>query len=400
MSTHVFGTWTAIAAALVVLSTGPLARAAGTERGPVSTEALAQLVAPVALYPDSLLAQVLMASTYPGDVERAVKWVKGHKGVTGDALVEALRDKEWDTSVKSLCGFPDVLAMMGKNAEWTTNLGSVFLSQQDAVMDAIQALRQKANEAGNLKTTEQQTVVVEQKIIKIEPSSPEVVYVPQYNPTYVYGSWPYPAYPPAPVYYPGYYPVATGLVGFGVGLAVGRASYGWCGWNWAGHGVWHNPVVTPYGRVGGVNNININNINNINSVRNNWTHNANRATSIHNTSVGTRPSQLPSTGRRPVSGSAGAGGRLGQRPSYDSTLQRLQSGSGSRGGAFHGMDYGRSERLASARGQASRSGGASTYQGGGSRSYSGGSRSYSGGSRSYSGGGRSHGGGGGGGRRR
>ncbi|MGW8185792.1 MAG: DUF3300 domain-containing protein, partial [Desulfobacterales bacterium] len=144
-------------------------------------EELEQILAPIALYPDSLLAQVLMASTYPLEVVQADRWAKQSTNLKGDALTAALEKQTWDPSVKSLVNFPEVLTMMSEKLDWTQKLGDAFLAQQKEVMDTVQKLRQKAEEAGNLKTTDEQKVVVEQEKIIIEPASPEVVYVPTYN---------------------------------------------------------------------------------------------------------------------------------------------------------------------------------------------------------------------------
>jgi hypothetical protein len=194
-------------------------------------EELDQMLAPIALYPDSLLAQVFMASTYPLEVVQADRWVQQNEGLEGDALAETLEKQEWDPSVKSLVQFPDVLAMMGEKLDWTQKLGDAFLSQQEDVTRTVQNLRKKAEESGNLKTTEEQVVKVEKEVIVIESSSPEVIYVPVYNPTVVYGSWWWPHYPPY-YYYPPYYPRPT-LYGFATGVTIGIAwGYAWGHWNW------------------------------------------------------------------------------------------------------------------------------------------------------------------------
>jgi len=197
-------------------------------------EELDQLLAPIALYPDSLLAQVLMASTYPLEVVQADRWAKQSKDLKGEALTAALEKQPWDPSVKSLVNFPQVLAMMGEKLDWTQKLGDAFLAQQKDVMASVQTLRKKAAEAGNLKTTKEQKVVVEQETIVIESASPQVVYVPTYNPTVVYGAWAYPSYPPA-YYYPPGYAAGTALLSFGAGMAVGAAwGYAWGGCDWHG----------------------------------------------------------------------------------------------------------------------------------------------------------------------
>jgi len=237
-----------------------------------SKEQLDQMLAPIALYPDALLSQVLMASTYPSDVAEAVAWSKANPKQTGDAAVKEVESKPWDPSVQSLVAFPQVLAMMGEKPDWVQTLGDAFLAQPEDVMDSTQRLRTAAQKEGNLKTTEQQKVIVEpapqtqQTVIKIEPANPQVVYVPTYNPTIVYGPWWYPAYPP---YYwptPGY-PFGSALVAgiaFGTGIAITNALWG--GFNWGRGSV--NINVNRY------NNINVNNRLNANQTNVNWKHNA------------------------------------------------------------------------------------------------------------------------------
>jgi len=193
---------------------------------------LDQMLAPIALYPDSLLAQVLMAATYPLEVVEADRWVKANKTLKGDQLDAALDKVEWDPSVKALAAFPQVLAMMSEKLEWMQKLGDAFLAQEEDVMDAVQSLRAKAEAAGNLKTTDEQKVVVEEKVIRIEPASPEVLYVPVYNPVVVYGSWWYPAFPPF-VYYPPGVVLAPGTFWwFGPRVFVGPAWSAWGRWDW------------------------------------------------------------------------------------------------------------------------------------------------------------------------
>lgn len=206
---------------LLVAPQGVMAKIGGGDKS-FKQEELEQLVAPIALYPDSLIAQILMASTYPLEVVQAGKWAKKNKDLKGDALTKALEKENWDPSVKSLVNFPQVLDMMNDKLGWTQKLGDAFLAQQKEVMDTVQKLRAKAEAEGNLKTTKEQKVVVEKEtqIIVIESASPEVVYVPTYNPTVVYGTWPYPAYPPY-YYYPPGYAVGAALFSFGVGVAVG-----------------------------------------------------------------------------------------------------------------------------------------------------------------------------------
>src|SRR4030095_14178306 len=160
--------------------------------------------APIALYSDGLLSQMLMAATYPLEIVEAERFMKANPGLKDAALDEKLKEQDWDASVKSLCKAPDVLTKMSENLDWTQDLGDAFLGQKTELMDTIQVLRGKASDSGNLETTEQQVVTVkEDKIIVIESPSPEVVYVPRYSPTVVYG----PTYPPPPsYYYPSMYP--------------------------------------------------------------------------------------------------------------------------------------------------------------------------------------------------
>jgi hypothetical protein len=198
---------------------------------------LEQLVAPIALYPDALLMQILMAATYPLEIVQADRFVSQNPELTGEALDKALLEQDWDPSVKSLCTLPSVLTQMSENLDWTQDLGDAFLGQQDETLDTVQRMRGKAYEAGNLKTSEQQVVTQqEDKIIVIESPDPEVVYVPTYSSTVVYGSsWGYPSYYYPPMYYPP--PPGYGLISFGVGMAVGAAIWGDCNWGWGGNDV-------------------------------------------------------------------------------------------------------------------------------------------------------------------
>lgn len=223
-----------------------------------NTEQLDALLAPVALYPDPLLAQVLMASTFPLQVVDASRWLDdpAHKSLTGDALTQALAPLTWDPSVKSIVAFPPVLAQMNANLEWTQQVGYAFASDQKLVYDSVQRLRRQAQSNGSLETTPQQVVRVEQQAIVIEPAQPDVVYVPSYNPNTVYGSWPYPGYPP--VYLPPApgYALGTGLVtglAFGAGLAITAGLWNWARPSWDG----------------GYTNVNVNRYNNINVNRSN-----------------------------------------------------------------------------------------------------------------------------------
>jgi hypothetical protein len=225
-----------LAVLLALLLGGPQGLMAQSEGGdkPFKQEELDQLLAPIALYPDPLLAQIFMASTYPLEVVQAAGWVNANQNLKGDALAAALEQQNWDPSVRSLVNFPQVLDMMNEKLDWTQKLGDAFLAQQKDVMDTVQKLRLKAYGEGNLQTSEQEKVTVDQETIIIEPTNPEVVYVPTYNPTVVYGSWPYPSYPPYYYYPPGYVP-GRALFWFGAGVAMGAAwGYAWGNCNWRG----------------------------------------------------------------------------------------------------------------------------------------------------------------------
>ena len=157
---------------------------------------LDQMLAPIALYPDSLLSQIFMAASYPLEVVEAARWSRANPGLKGDEAVKAVEQKDWEASVKSLAAFPQVLAMMDQQLEWTARLGDVFIAQEPQVMETVQNLRQKAYAAGNLRSTEQAYVVQQGETYVIQPASPEVVYVPYYDTRVVYGPWWWPAYPP------------------------------------------------------------------------------------------------------------------------------------------------------------------------------------------------------------
>jgi hypothetical protein len=237
----------------------------------IPADQLDSLVAPIALYPDQLLSQVLVASTYPLEVVQLQQWLGKNKNLKDKALADAVKKQDWDPSIQALAPLPDVAKYLAENIKWTTDLGNAFLAQQSDVMDAAQRMRKKAQDNGNLKSTEQQKVetkVVENKqVIIVQQASPEVVYVPSYNPTVVYGAPPYP-YPPIAYPPPGYY--AAGMaISFGIGMAMGAAWGGGWGWN-AG---W-----------GGNNNVTINNNNNF---VNNSNRNVNRNTNVSNRSGNT-----------------------------------------------------------------------------------------------------------------
>ncbi len=219
------GSWkyAVIGLAVICLALPATLFAQGAPAKVFKQEELEQLLAPIALYPDDLLTQILMASTYPLEVVQAERWAKQNKSLKGDALKAALEKQTWDDSVKALVPFPDVLTMMSEKLEWTQKLGDAFLAQQKDVMDTVQKLRKKAADAGNLKSSKEQEVKKEGDIIIVQAADPQVVYVPAYNPTVVYGAWAYPAYPPYPVYA---YPPGAALFTFTMGVAVGAAWYG------------------------------------------------------------------------------------------------------------------------------------------------------------------------------
>ena len=211
----------------------------GPQYTPQTPEQLQQLVAPIALYPDSLVAQILAAATFPEQVVEADRWVQSNANLKGDALAKAVDQMDWDPSVKALTAFPSVLGNMDKNLSWTSTLGDAYYNQQQDVMDAVQVMRQKAEAAGNLKTTPQQTVTTQGSTIMIQPAAPDVVYVPAYNPWLVYGgpvvAWPG-WYPYPGIWYGGPY------LSFGVGFGVGF--FGGFGWGWPHWGFdWHNRVI-------------------------------------------------------------------------------------------------------------------------------------------------------------
>jgi len=223
-----------LAALLAVLLAVTTAQA--EERPAYSQGELDQMLAPVALYPDSLLSQVLMASTYPLEVVEAARWSRAHAGLVGDEAVRAAADKDWDPSVKSLLAFPQLLSRMDEKLDWTRRLGDAFLAQEAQVMDTVQQLRQRAQAAGHLLPDERQRVVADGSTIVIEPADPRVVYVPYYDPYVVYGSWWWSAYPP--VVWAPYYGYAVVRPGFWWGVGVGvTAGFFYGSMNWHHHHV-------------------------------------------------------------------------------------------------------------------------------------------------------------------
>jgi uncharacterized membrane protein YgcG len=333
-------------------------------------EELDQLLAPIALHPDTVLTQILIASTYPLEVVQADRWVKQNKSLKGDAMKAALEKQPWDASVKALAPFPDVLAMMSEKLEWTQKLGDAFLAQQKDVMDTVQKLRKKAAETGNLKTTKEQEVKKEGDIIIIQSANPQVIYVPTYNPTVVYGVWAYPAYPPYPVYA---YPPGAAAFTFAMGVAVGAA------WHGGGyHNDWHGGTV------------NIDNSVNINrpgtqpagggAKAEQWQHNPQHRQGVpySNTATQNKYSQTNRAAAESRQGNRGydkpaagatdrtAGGQSAQ------TSDRSGSGAKSQNDAFNGMDRGGAKvNQESARGSqsmsSSKSSGGGASRGGGGR---------------------------------
>jgi Protein of unknown function (DUF3300) len=279
-------------------------------------EQLEALVSPIALYPDSLLSNVLMASSYPLEIVQAERWLTRNKNLSGDAQKAALDKQPWDDSVKSLIATPPVLAMMNTEIDWTQKLGDAVLAQQADVMAAIQRLRSRAEDKGTLTTTPEQKVTVEQqdnrRTVVIEQASDDTVYVPAYDPAVAYGTWPYAEYPPYYWGYPDYwgYGIGAGVLArglwFGAGYGLGRWASG--DWGWGGRVNWGNgniirnwPRATPY---------NVTNINNIgNRVGNTWQHNPahRRGVAYNNSNVQQR---FGDANRRANAGQRNLGGNL------------------------------------------------------------------------------------------
>lgn len=376
------------------------------------------LVAPIALYPDTLLAQILMASTYPLEVVQADRWATENKNLKGDQLKTAAEKQSWDDSVKALVATPSVLTMMSSKLDWTQKLGDAVLAQQPDIMDAVQRLRTKAQENKKLSSTKEQKVTVSKQqnkqYIAIESTNPETVYVPYYEPSVVYGSWPYPAYPPYYFGYPGYVPgalLATGIA-FGAGYALGRWGAG--GGYWGGGNTinWNN------------NNININRGNRVNPLGGggNWQHNPAHRQGVRynnggvqqkfgNNKLGGSQGRQDFRGRdgqqvlkpgggggaatRPGGGgdraaSRPAGGRGGSgaatRPGGGGNRPAARPSGGSRGGnAFASAGSGRGASAASARGRSSMAGrgggGGAAMRGGGGGGRGGGGGGRGGGGR-------------------
>ncbi|HET7536835.1 MAG TPA: DUF3300 domain-containing protein, partial [Candidatus Didemnitutus sp.] len=325
-------------------------------------EQLDSLVAPIALYSDALLAQTLVASTYPLEIVALQQWLAKNKSLTGQALTDAVAKQPWDPSIQAMASLPDLVKRLADDIQWTTELGNAFLAQQSDVMDAVQRMRKKAQDKGSLKTTEQQKVetkVIEEKtVIVVEQTNPEVVYVPSYNPTVVYGPPPvYYSYPP--VYYPPPPPPGYAFMSFSVGVMVGAAFWGGgCGWG-------HNEINIDVDR--NVNrNVDRNTNRNTNANRNTAGGNSRGgggSTWSHDSSHrGAAPYSNKSTANKFSGSSASARtqsqGASGNRVS--STQQSLSSRSGGASGARSGgASPSASSRSAGAGGAGSRGGGSS-----------------------------------------
>lgn len=379
----------------LILAAAPAAilaqSSAGGERT-FSQEELDTLLAPIALYPDSLLAQVLVAATYPNEVLEADRWVKENPDLSRSALNDALDKKDWDLSVKALVPFPQVLAMMSEKIDWTEDLGDAFLAREDDVVDTIQTLRARARAQGRLSDGSEQRVVEEDDTIQIEPVNQQLIYVPVYDPCWVYGSWWWPQYP-AYCVFPG-----AGY-GFAAGVWVGSGwYYGWGHWDWHHHHHHHRHHDRYYNhRYHGdrhhshlITNVNRHaNINRNFSTRriqtSEWKHDANRRGSATYRNTVSRQPAGPNKagspdGRRsfrgyggqasPNRGSSGAirqdtrAPQRGTRPTGESTYRNLQRGGGATfgGSGVHGQVRQQSER-----GAASRGSGGGRVQGGSGR---------------------------------
>jgi Protein of unknown function (DUF3300) len=387
----------------------------------LTPEQLQSLVAPIALYPDDLLTNCLVASTYPLEIVALHQYLAKHPELKDKALADSVAKQTWDPSIQSMAALPDAVKRLADDIQWTTELGNAFLAQQKELMDAVQVMRKKAKDKGALESNEQQKVetkVVEKtEVIVVQSANPEVVYVPSYSPTVVYGA---PVYPYPPIYYP-YYPPGAAFVSFSVGMMWGAAMWGGacCRYGWGGGG---NVYINHHNSF---NNININNRNNINSGRNNWQHNpshrggtpyGDRAT--NNKYGGDRAGNRASgTGQRGagVSDRSASGNRAGAGAGVSD-----RSASGNRAGAGGTGGLGGSDKIGnqsiprdggSRAGTSDRSSSGNRSSGGGGGGFSGGSGGYSGSSARASSsrgassmGGRSGGGysrgGGGGGRRR
>jgi hypothetical protein len=322
----------------------------------LTSQQLDSLVAPIALYPDPILSQVLVASTYPLEIVEAGRWLKANSKLQGQALADAVKKQPWDPSIQAMVLMPDVLKRMDENVTWTSDLGNAFLAQQQDVMQAIQRLRQEAQASGALQTTSQQTVSTSAEngnnYIVIEPASPEVVYVPQYNPEAVWGPPPE-YYPYPPVTYPPYSGViAASAISFGTGLALGAiwGNGGWHGWGW--NCGWGGGNV--YINRNWINNNHFNRVNNIGN-GNRWVHNpthrdgvpyGNRDVANRFQNGGANVGNRQNAGQvqqRLGQGGAGIQNGQGLRGGQEGTANRMQGGGG-RGGVADRTNQGNGPR--------------------------------------------------------
>ena len=325
-------------------------------------EQLQRLVAPIALYPDSLVAQILAASTFPEQVVEADQWVQAHPDLKEDALGQAVDQQTWDPSVKALTPFPSVLGNMDRNLSWTSSLGDAYYNQEQDVMDAVQVLRQRAQEAGNLENTEQQTVTTQDSTIIIEPASPEIVYVPAYDPWVVYGgpvaAWPG-WYPYPGIWYGGPY------LSFGVGFGIGH--FGGYGWGWRHWGSdWHNRVVVhDHDRYYSRSNTFYNHNNYYRGGDARGGANRDRGADRARSNEESRP---PSENARERGGKSNRPGATASPFEGNNNAARGYAGprgqSGTRSGAFSGYGHGGETRSYSSRGSASFGGGGARSGGG------------------------------------
>ena len=419
--------------AALFANTARTVRPTAQEGTKIPPEQLDSLVAPIALYPDNLLSQTLVASTYPLEIVQLYQWLEKNKDLQKDQkkLAEKVAKQPWDPSIQAMAPLPDVVKFLAEDITWTTDLGNAFLAQQKDVMAAVQRMRAKAQEKGALKTNEQMKVetqkVESQTVIVIEQSNPQVVYVPSYDPVVVYGP---PVYPYPPVAYPAGGYVAAGLIGFGVGVAIGAAWGGGWGWGcgWGGGDVDIN-VNNNFNR-----NTNIQGGNRVNNAGggNKWQHNPTHrggapygdrgtANKFGGTTRGDSLSNRQKTAQRDLGnrgsvsdrGGAGVGDRSNAGANRPSASDRSNAGANrggasdrsSMGGSRGGDSIGNRSASSSSRGSSSFGGGRSDgFSGSSSRSSS--SRGMSsmsssrGGFSGGGGGGMSRGGGGGGGRRR
>jgi hypothetical protein len=330
-----------------------------------SQQELDQLLAPIALYPDALLAQIFMGSTYPLEVVEASRWVKANPNVTGKALEDAMAQKPWDPSVKSLAAVPQVLQQMNDKLDWMQKLGDAFLAQQKDVLATVQSLRAKAVAAGNLKSSEQQVVKTEtqdgQTIYIIESTKTEVVYVPIYNPYVAYGTWWYPPYyPPYYMYPPAY--VYPPHVAFTAGIFVGVALWGNC--NWHGGGVYVN--VNHY-----------NSFNRTNISNGSWSHNVDHRRGVAYADQNVARQYNRGGDNQAAQARDNYRGRADSGSATRPTTRDSTGASNRSSGGFSGVGNGASTREASQRGSTSRGsygGGSSGYRGGGGGGRGGGGR--------------------------